>query len=249
MAGALMRRDRRRRLRDSICASVVRYRCFLLGLTGGLLLPMAISVLAEDLTLTTYYPSPRGVYRALRIGAKSPDDPTAALSLNLVHDVTKPVALRIDNPKDASAPVIVRSDTGDTQWHVLINGTTVPPTRPALHANGAIEADTFRAFQESGWYAFVEAGPNYQPVRLGGFSLATNSFIPTLLDGNPLTLNGASGGEIRFGAPACFGADCRTRWPGSAGEDTDTLQSGTCPAGTYQVGVDFVLHLVWCRAF
>ena len=32
-------------------------------LVVGLLLGTAVYALAEDLTLTTYYPSPRGVYR------------------------------------------------------------------------------------------------------------------------------------------------------------------------------------------
>ena len=37
-------------------------------LAVGLLLGSSIYALAEEITLTTYYPSPRGVYQELRVG-------------------------------------------------------------------------------------------------------------------------------------------------------------------------------------
>ena len=34
----------------------------------GLLLASGVYAVAEEITLTTYYPSPRGVYQQLRVG-------------------------------------------------------------------------------------------------------------------------------------------------------------------------------------
>ncbi|HEX9564660.1 MAG TPA: tail fiber domain-containing protein [Gemmatimonadaceae bacterium] len=119
----------------------------------------------EDITVTSYYPSPRGVYQELR-------------SINDAY---------------------LAYDPADLTSRVLIGTTDPPPGSTAkLYVVGGIDADAFRAFEQSGVYAFLEAGPNDGWAQVGGYNSATNSFAPLYLDGNPLVVNDLTrhGGQV-----------------------------------------------------
>ncbi len=80
-----------------------------------ILLGTMMYAIAEELTITTYYPSPRGVYRALRIGAfLDAPLPTESATLHIFQpqpDPNRPddprAALRIDHRLDRLRPVVV----------------------------------------------------------------------------------------------------------------------------------------------
>ena len=76
-----------------------------------LLLGTTAYCLAEEIVLTTYYPSPRGVYHELRtlgnvqVGTlEPPTDPTVTPRLHVVGDGTAPV-LRVE--KTAGDPTFI----------------------------------------------------------------------------------------------------------------------------------------------
>ncbi len=83
----------------------------------GLLLGTAVYAIAEDITLTTYYPSPRGVYQELRASQAMAIGTTDALPANtlmLIHGqgtTSATTALRIENR--AGNPLFVVTDGGD----------------------------------------------------------------------------------------------------------------------------------------
>jgi len=62
------------------------------------------SVSAENITITTYYPSPRGTYRALRVGSSNTPSPSAALH---VVQPDNQLALRVDNDAGGTRPFVV----------------------------------------------------------------------------------------------------------------------------------------------
>jgi hypothetical protein len=128
----------------------------LVGMLGLLVFGAALAVVAqEDITLTTYYPSPRGVYEELR--------------------VTRNAFLATD----PTAPVPV----------VSIGTDTPPPGSTAtLYVLGSAEADAFRAFETSGVYAFIEAGPDDGWAQIGGWNAAVAALAPTYLDAAPLAI-------------------------------------------------------------
>ncbi|MBI2104707.1 MAG: hypothetical protein HYT90_03875 [Candidatus Omnitrophica bacterium] len=96
-----MDRDRLRHARRSTSASWT-----LLGLLLGL---AASSVLAEDLTVVTYYPSPRAVYQDLRVSA-----------------------LRLSTPEAAPGRFLVSLGSGVAGW----SDTAMPPGMVALFDGG-----------------------------------------------------------------------------------------------------------------
>ncbi len=74
-------------------------------LVVGLLLGTMAYAIAEEFTLTTYYPSPRGVYDELRVG--SPNVTAPAGKLNVVGDGTSVPFKVEDSPSDASPFIIL----------------------------------------------------------------------------------------------------------------------------------------------
>lgn len=132
----------------------------------------------EQLTITTYYPSPYGSYRELttykmKIGTTYSGSGTTVADNNLI-----------------------------VEGSVLIGSITLPATGPKLYiGNGSIEATEVRAFETNGGYAFMERGTdNDNIVQFGGYTSATSSFIQTLIDGAPLILQSRSGGNVGIGA-------------------------------------------------
>ena len=60
---------------------------WLIGITGAAALFLAPAVRGEDITVSTYYPSPRGVYDELRANTVVLKDSTTGKSYSLtVHD-------------------------------------------------------------------------------------------------------------------------------------------------------------------
>jgi len=154
---------------------------------AGLLIVLAAAAaaVAEDITVTTYYPSPRGVYHELRttsdVGVGVMGSPVGARLHVVQPDATKP-ALRVES---AGIP--------EPTLYVAANGNVgIQTSNPdaQLKVIGRVIADRFHAFETSGVYAFSEGAPNDGWADLGGFSVATNAFAPTHVDGAPLVLQG-----------------------------------------------------------
>src|SRR3989338_7034349 len=86
-------------------------------LTPVLLLGTVAYAIAEDLTLTTYYPSPRGVYQELRttgkvsVGSLQPQDPNARLEV-------------VENADKLTGIAIINSSTGNNAGSALFFRTT-----------------------------------------------------------------------------------------------------------------------------
>lgn len=156
-------------------------------LLGNLLFPVfSFSQAEETLTISTYYPAPYGVYNELRSKKMAIGD------------------TYYDGSQYCWAPAVC-TDTIYSSIDLAVKGTVsigtnlLPLTNPKLYVVGPVEADAFRAFEASGVYAFIEAGPNDGAADMGGYSLATSSFARTRLDGNPLVLQSRSGGNIGIG--------------------------------------------------
>jgi hypothetical protein len=64
---------------------------------------------AEDVTLTTYYPSPRGVYNELRVGTGTPTAPTGELNIVKPEDDGNFVFRADDDAADAT-PFVIDQD-------------------------------------------------------------------------------------------------------------------------------------------
>ena len=75
-------------------------------LVVGLLLGTMVYALAEELTLSTLYPSPRGVYRTLRIGSAAVTAPGAQLHIVAVDNVP---AFQIEDPSGNVFAVITET--------------------------------------------------------------------------------------------------------------------------------------------
>ncbi len=140
----------------------------------------------EILTFTTYYPAPYGVYNELRSKKMAIGD------------------TYYDGSQYCWAPASC-TNTIYSNIDLLVEGTVsigtnvLPLTNPRLYVIGPVEADAFRAFEASGVYAFIEAGPNDGNADMGGFSLATGDFASTRLDGDPLVLQTRSNGNVGIG--------------------------------------------------
>ncbi len=76
-------------------------------LVVGLLLGTMAYAIAEEFTLTTYYPSPRGVYNELRVGSPNVTAPLA--KLHVVGDGTSLPFKVEDSPSDGTPFVITGS--------------------------------------------------------------------------------------------------------------------------------------------
>lgn len=159
----------------------------MMAVCGGLM----GSAVAEEVTLTTYYPSPRGVYKELRVQDDGAAPSAAALQVTQRGSIP---ALRVDDQDADATPFVV-----DQDGHVLIGTTVLPATDPKLYVVGPVEADAFRAYEQSGTYAFLEAGPNDGWAQLGGASVATGTFANTFVDGSVLALQARSGGNVGIG--------------------------------------------------
>ncbi len=166
-----------------------------LGLLAGVavLWSTTMTAFAEDITLTTYYPSPRGVYKELRVNDAGLAPSTAALEITQTGTIP---ALLVNDQAGDPSPFVIKED-----GMVLIGTTTVPATNPKVHVEGPVEADAFRAFEGTGVYGYVEGTPNDGWAQLGGYNLGLADYAPTYLDGKPLVLNAPtrSSGNVGIG--------------------------------------------------
>lgn len=159
---------------------------------------------AEDITVTTYYPSPRGMYDELRTAGDVSVGDLNALpippKLRVFQENAGAPALQVDTAAVPGVPTIfVAPATGNI-------GIRTDDPQVALHVFGEINANAFRAFESNGAYAFLERGDppfdNDGRVQMGGFSRGTNSYIPTHLDGAPLLLQNRSAGNVGIRTPS-----------------------------------------------
>jgi hypothetical protein len=81
---------------------------------------------AEEITLTTYYPSPRGVYKALRVGSGDVTAPSGELHITKPDD-DGAFALRVDDEAGDASPAVI-----DQVGNVGI-GTPSPDPNAKLH--------------------------------------------------------------------------------------------------------------------
>jgi hypothetical protein len=166
---------------------------------------------AEDITLTTYYPSPRGVYQQLRVGS-----PDAAAPIGMLQ-VTKPdpddgtFAFRVDDQTADPSPFVVTEN-----GQVLIGVTVPPATNPKVYVIGRVEGEGFHGYEDTGVYAFVESGgsPGDGWAQLGGWNVAFSAPAPTFFDGAPLALQtrpGAGNRNVGIGLPLAEAATPQNR--------------------------------------
>ena len=97
------------------------------GLLGVLLVGAAAYAIAEDLTVATTYPSPRGVYKQLRVGSGTFAAPTAPLHV-VKPDDDGEFALRVDDQDNDTTPFVI------TQVGRVGIGTAAPEI--SLHVVG-----------------------------------------------------------------------------------------------------------------
>ena len=109
----------------------------------ALLLGAATSAVAEDITLTTYYPAPRGVYKELRIGGNSAALPTGKLYI-LKPETDGNVALRVDDQAGDPTPFVI-----DQDGNVGI-GLTTPTAKLDIIGAGNSSATTSLAVRNVG---------------------------------------------------------------------------------------------------
>jgi len=104
----------------------------------GLFLTTAVYALAEDITLTTYYPSPRGVYQELRtagdmVVGNIATAPGARLHVIQDDPASAVPVFRADDETSETSPFLI-----DATGNVGI-GTTSPAEK--LEVNGAVKLD------------------------------------------------------------------------------------------------------------
>lgn len=154
-------------------------------LTGWLVLTIligtALYALAEDLTLTTYYPSPRGVYQELRasgnvaIGTATP--PADASRLLVVGGGGIQHAVRIESPGGRATPFEINSD-----GYVGI-GTANPPN--PLSVKSTLNSAQLRLEQNNAtdaWTFFADSGGGH--FRLARTGTGAGEKFTILQDGN-----------------------------------------------------------------
>ncbi len=124
-------------------------------LVPALLLCTVAYALAEDLTLTTYYPSPRGVYKELRTSGDAAigttGTPVARLQVVGAGGIQHP--LRVEAPNGIATPFEINSD-----GYVGI-GTDNPPN--LLSLKSAINTAQIRLEQNNttdAWTLFADSG-------------------------------------------------------------------------------------------
>ena len=167
----------------------------------GLLLGTAVYAIAEEITLTTYYPSPRGVYQELKTAGDlvvgDITNPPGA-RLHVVQEGTAP-ALRVDDVASDPSPVLVDADgnvgigTASPQAKLDVQGGAVRvpvlASAPSSPLEGMVYFDSaanrYRGYQNGQWIYFVFEPPFTivseswdGPYDLGGTGqtfLATNS--------------------------------------------------------------------------
>ena len=110
-----------------------------------------VCAVAEDFNLTTYYPSPRGVYLALRVGSGTVTTPTAHLHVTQTDAIRFPLAFRVDNAAGMVPFPFVIDQTGKVGV-----GTTTPGY--ALDVNGVVQMTGLRLPGGSAGQALVSDG-------------------------------------------------------------------------------------------
>jgi len=174
-------------------------------LIAGLLLGPMVSALAEEITLTTYYPSPRGVYQELRvtermaIGQNAP--PQARL--HLVQPNAE-AAFRVDVGTVTNALVV------DAQGEVGI-GTGSPGTKLDVQGNVAVfDATAPNHAVALGQFTSSLASPGYQELP-GGLIIQWGSVTGVAFNQTDITVNFptpfpnaafAAFGQLSYASPA-----------------------------------------------
>ncbi|GEM_PF-4403045 len=170
---------------------------------------LAAPAWAEDITATTYYPSPRGVYNELRTkGDVSVGDlnaPAAPARLRVRQDDPTRPALQVNTVSVPVEPALFVAPNGN------VGIRTSNPLVP-LHVFGEVNASAFRAFESSGVYAFMERGAdNDNLVLMGAFRVSPPSYAPLSIDAMPLILQRFSGGNVGIGTPGLPAVDLAIR--------------------------------------
>jgi len=146
----------------------------------------------EQLTITTYYPSPFGSYRELRsmrmaLGTDYMSAGSFAWGTQFSNDLDLVVRQKVAIVNSALAPTL-----NPTTW-----------TLPALTVYGNVSADQFESSEGLGGYAYMTKGIGVDDftVFFGGKRADTGNCIITHLDGNPLYLNSdATAGNVGIGS-------------------------------------------------
>ena len=162
-----------------------------------------VLVRAEEIVLTTYIPSPRGVYSDLR----------AVNSMVIGSNATYPEVLHITaHPVGTPQDAVVRLVGIDAQFpivmdrsgHLIIGDFSAEfpdPSNAHLKVLGPVVADAYRAFEASGRYAFMEGKPNDGWAAFGGgFALPGGGFtwatVGATFDSGIVALQSRSGGQL-----------------------------------------------------
>lgn len=213
-----------------------------------LIVAMAAVAVAEDLTLTTYYPSPRGVYHELRT---SGDTFLATTAGNVGVGTASPTAkldvtgtVRIADGTEGADKILASDSTGFASWKnpqnigvpPIARGSGTPNTVAKWGADPTTLVDTGAPMIDSGGNVGIggpSAGAKLQvfgTARVNGFEMAAgaaNNFV--------LTSDAAGRGTWQPGVPSGAvmffnSANCPAGWNPLAAPDGVYIVTASAPS-------------------
>ncbi|MBI2885491.1 MAG: hypothetical protein HYY15_04905 [Candidatus Omnitrophica bacterium] len=172
--------------------SVRNHRWVPYGVAGGLLAGVVVYALAEDLILTTYYPSPRGVYQELRTSGDVTIGTTTPLALPprlyVIGDNFHPTFLA-ETPGGVAAPFVINSEG-------QVGIGTADPASYALNINGVVNAAEYRRNGQPFSTYWTATGNNISNTNTGNVGIGTVGPVNALQVRSAGTGPGAANGGV-----------------------------------------------------
>lgn len=246
----------------------MRKKMFFIGLAVFLHIPLFAQTYNETLTLTTYYPSPHGVYRTVRLypvdQPPSGNERPGTLYFNgsevfvykgapdnswqpMGNAFWQKSGSNITNTNSGS--VLINSTQGTI---VLSNGTLLLPiTGSAAASNGAIRftGSGFEGYYNGKWNPLVGESSSPAPAAVNG-TCAVNGGVATPVLG-PMCASGTGSGFASGGSSGPWTWSCVGSNGGTSARCSAVLNSVTpyytncCPSCSYG-GAD---NHAWCLQY